>query len=216
MKFFLLLAATCCTVSAQTNNILDTFVSTFTFASQDEARALVDIFEKCDNTALDESLFQQVLRTGINATRSCTSEISREHAKKCIDRFGTLATLSTSPYNALSMEKLSASDISSLEACGTDLPDGQTTSGQDAILNAFLLIVKRFGQCGLTTGDLTQKQKDAILDVFKGTEQNREVNRALLSNLCSSLHFGGAVHQDIVNFLTASFKTYVVLLPNRR
>ena len=209
----LLLSCVSVLASAQTteNNLLDTFVSTFTFTKQEDARALLDVFEKCDTVNTEDTLFQEVLRTGLNATRTCTSEISRDNARKCIDRGSTLATLSSSPYNVLSTEKLSASDIATLDTCGKGVDNVDSE-----ILNAVLVIVKRFAQCGLTVSDLTGAQKDAILEVFKGTEQNREVNRALLSNLCSSLHFGGAIHQDIVDFVTASFKTYVVLLPSRR
>lgn len=196
---------------AQMDNLVDTFVSTFTFTTREEAGALLEVFQKCDGIATDQTIFQEVLRTGLNATRTCTSEITRDHARKCIDRVGTVATLSTSPYNVLAIEKLSTSDIDTLVTCGNGVANDDT-----AILTSVLVIMKRFAQCSLEVSDLTQTQKDAILDVFKGTEQRSEVNRALLSNICSSLHFGGEMHQDMVDFLTASFKTYVVVLPQRR
>ena len=213
---FLLFASVASAFAQTDNNLLDTFVSTFTFTTRDEANALLNVFDKCESVERDSTVFQEVLRTGLNATRTCTNEISREHARKCIDRLGTLATLSTSPYNVLAMQKLSTTDIARLNQCSTGFSDSDATVNDANIVDSVLVIIKRFVQCGLVRDDLTADQTTAILDVFKGTEQTKEVNRALLSNLCGSLHFGGEVHKDLVEFLTATFKTYVVFLPNRR
>tara|TARA_B110000046_G_C12977897_1_gene391994 strand:+ start:973 stop:1611 length:639 start_codon:yes stop_codon:yes gene_type:complete len=198
--------------TAQTNNLLDTFVSTFTFTNNEEAKDLVDVLQKCEGATGTDFLFQEILRDGINATRVCTAEISRDTAHRCVDHFHTIATLTTSPFNVLAIEKLSSSDIATLNTCGGGL---EATATSD-ILEAVLVILKRYVVCDLKVDDLTEEQKTAITDVFTGTEQMREVNRALLSNVCNSLHFAGTAHKDVVDFITQTMKTYIAFYPQRR
>tara|TARA_B110000046_G_scaffold185311_1_gene226502 strand:+ start:9307 stop:9948 length:642 start_codon:yes stop_codon:yes gene_type:complete len=206
---FLFLAVT---TAQTTNNLLDTFVSTFTFTNIDEAKDLVDVLQKCDTGVTSgDFLFQEILRDGINATRVCSTEISRDTAHRCVDHFHTIATLTTSPFNVLAIEKLSTSDITALNTCGNGL---DTTATSD-ILAAVLVILKRYVVCDLNANDLTSAQQTAITDIFTGTEQVREVNRALLANVCNSLHFAGTAHKDVVDFITQTMKTYIAFYPQR-
>ena len=69
-------------------------------------------------------------------------------------------------------------------------------------------------QCKVTS--YTPDQKKAILDVFKGDSQQQEVSRAQLASVCSSLHFSGELHKDLVNFMHQTLKHFVVLIPSRR
>jgi hypothetical protein len=210
MKLAVALLCAIAAASAQ-NNLVDTFVSTFTGTSTDEGRDLVDLFEKCGPPS-EDSVAVRLLRNGINATRTCSNEISRDHAKKCLERSSVFASLATSPYSVLAMQKLDASDIEHLGKCAS----GLDVATSDEIVDSMLVIMKRFVNCALAKSDLTAEQEKAILDVFDGTDQRHEINRALLSNLCNSLHFSGRAHEDLVDFITTTFKSYVVLLPTRR
>ena len=204
----LLLLATLTNVAlGDDTNLVDTFVSSLTGTTTDEAKSLVDLLNNC-NTDSDD-LFQKELKTGINATRACTKQASRENAKKCINDVVSFAHLTWSPYTVFSAHELSTAEIDTLESCEA----GVSTDAE--IISAFEVLVRRFMQCkvDLTSGTVAY---DTVLDVFKGTEQMREFNRAQLTSICSALRFSGQTHKEAVNSLSAMFKNYLFLLPNRR
>ena len=189
-------------------NLLETFVSAFTGTSTDDARELIDTFESCTTDGNDSPLFQDVLRMSVNATRACTStDVNRKNYRKCVDRAATALRMASSPYDAFSTRALDDADIAALERCETSL----TTD--DAIVDAYLVIAKRFVQCEIS---LTASQRQSVLDVFKGEEQSKELMRGQLSNLCGALHFSGETHKEFVQFATMSLKNYAALFPNRR
>lgn len=193
---------------SDTNNLLQTFVSAFTGTSEDDARELLDTFDSCTASA-DNPLFQDVLRMSVNATRACSStDVNRRNYRLCIDRAATALRLASSPYDAFATRALDDADIAALERCETSLD-----SSDDAIIEAYLVIAKRFVQCELA---LTASQRQAVLDVFKGPDQSKELMRGQLSNLCGALHFSGETHKEFVLLATMSLKNYAALFPTRR
>ena len=194
---------------AQTN-VLDNLVATFTGGNTERASDLLDTLEGCGTPDASTNLFQDILVKSLNSTRTCFSlESDRSNARKCVDRSTDALRLATSPYDTFSVQALSTNDIATLYSCGEG-----TFATDDDILNAFKVLTKRFLQCKVTS--YTPDQKKAILDVFKGDSQQQEVSRAQLASVCSSLHFSGELHKDLVNFMHQTLKHFVVLIPSRR
>lgn len=204
----LLLAVVCAlSAAAAQDSLLETFVATFTGTSNDEAKDLLDTLETCTSD-VDNQLFRDVLRMSVNATRACTTtQVDRGNYKKCIDRAATAVRMASSPYDIFSTQQLTDDDIAALASCETSL------ESDDAIIRSYLVIVKRFLQCDVT---LTDEQRTAVLDVFQGDGQAKELQRAQLSNLCGALRFSGETHREFVLYVQTSLKNYAALFPTRR
>ena len=194
------------TVAAE-ENLFDTFISTFSGATREETRELLDTLHCKPQTS---NLFSDVLRDSLNTTRTCTRNgVTRENAKKCIEKAIMVTKTVTSPYDAFLVQRLDAADKAKLGACA----DGLGATEKADIVAAFEVIVKRFVGCAI---ELTDAQKDQVFDFFKGTEQAREMSRAQLSTICNSLQFSGNVHADLVEFVSDTLKTFTVVLPQSR
>lgn len=195
-------AATC-----DETNLVDTFVGALTGTTREEAESLVGLLDKC--TAGTGDLFQEQLKVGINATRTCTKQASRDSAKQCINQLVSLTHLTWSPYNIFATQKLTPTEIAILETCEAGL------STDAEIIASFEVITKRFLQChvDIVSGTVAY---DTVLDIFKGTEQTKELNRAQLTNICGALHFSGETHKEAVDSVSVALKNYLFLLPSRR
>jgi hypothetical protein len=208
-RFALLLVAAVAT--AQTNNLLDDVVALFSGGNTDRASELLDALQGCTASDASTSLFQEVLTTGLNATRTCFGlEIARDRVDECIVKSTEAIRLSTSPYDIFSVQALSPSDIAKLSTCAAGVANADS-----AIVDPFEVLVKRFLQCEIDL-DANTEQKDALLEVFKGTNQMQEVSRAQLAALCSTLHFSGALHSDVVDFFSQTLRHFVAIVPARR
>lgn len=193
-----------------TNNLLDQFVSVLTSGDQNRASELLDVLQSCSSTG-GSDFFNDVVSSSLNASRTCaTLEITRESARRCVERASHAFTVATSPYTAFSTQKLSTEDIDALKTCA----DGLDT--KSSVYPAFEVLAKRFFHCGLT---LTPDQKTQLDDVFwgtDGTDQMREASRTVLSTTCASLRFTGELHADFVNFFTETAKAWLNLVPASR
>lgn len=212
MKTFRLLTvfmAATAPAAAQTTNLLETLVSTFTGGDTTRAQELLETLQTCSTaSSTSTNLFQDILSASLNATRTCfTMEMDRARARDCADHAKTAVRLATSPYDTFSSQVLTPADIATLATCG----EGITTD--DEIVSSFQVISKRFLQCDVS---YTDAQREAILDVFKGADQGQELSRASLSAVCSTLHFSGTLHRDVVDYVHQTLKHFVVLFPSRR
>ena len=199
-----------CAAQAQTD-LLDNLVSLFTAGDTERATELLNALEGCAAPAGSDNLFQDTLSASLNATRTCfRTEVDRASVKECITKSTEAIRAPTSPYNLFSVRALSAPDIHTLHECAVGVPD---TAAK--IVAPFEVLVRRFLQCDIVFGD-HPKQKAALLEVFEGDDQMQEVARAQLAATCSTLHFSGAMHSDVVDFLSQTLRHMAVLFPARR
>ena len=200
---------------AQTNNLLDQFVATFTGGDTTRAKELVTLLEGCSASS-STNLLQQVFSDSLNATRVCwTLEApNKANAKKCVERATSAFQLATSPYDLFSAQVLTDAEQAKLTTCAAGVNTNQIVE------ESFVVLSKRFLQCDFS--GMTPNQRTAILDVFGDDAESSEptqvqdTSRAQMSSLCTSLDYLGAAHRDAVTYVTQMLKHMTQLLPNRR
>jgi hypothetical protein len=194
-------------VSAQNNDILDTFVNLFTAGQTENSAELVNSLRDCE--APGASHLRDIFTSAVNTTRVCTSlNVNREQALTCIQDASHLTALSLSPYDFLSLTALTTTEITTLQTCAGGVEDGV-----DTIIKPLEVIVQRFLQLQC---DPTQTQKDTIMEIFGGDGQPQQIARANLAAVCTSLFYTGDMFKDALSATTSFVKQMLVLLPNRR
>ncbi len=192
------------------NSLVDEFVALFTDGNMDRAEALVDALEGCTPSPEVNTLFRDMLSSGINATRTCGKlNLNREEAKECVTRGMYTIAISTSPYKVFTTQPLDTEDERDLTTCG----NGDFRNDAE-IIDPIEVIVKRFVGCDVDMSD--NATKDAVLEIFQGTGQMPRTNRALLATLCTSVELSGTLHNQVVRYVTETLKHLAMILPNRR
>jgi hypothetical protein len=197
-----LVLLTAATATAQTN-VVDQLASLFAFTPE--------TLRVCADGAATATIFSDALNSTLTATRACFAlELTRERLDECIDKSASTLRLITSPYDVFSVHALSSTDITKLGTCASGVENTAT-----AILDPFQVLLKRFLQCNI---DLTKDGdvRTAVLDTFEGTGAIQELNRAQLAAICTSLHFSGSLHSDVVDFFSQTLRHFVALVPARR
>lgn len=203
---FTIYALVIAVVSAQNNDILDTFVNLFTAGQTENSAELVNSLRDCE--APGASHMRDIFTSAVNTTRACTSlNVNREQALTCIQDASHLTALSLSPYDFLSLT-LTTTEITTLQTCAGGVEDNE-----GAVIDPLEVIVQRFLQLQC---DPTQTQKDTIMEIFGGDGQPQQIARANLAAVCTSLFYTGDMFKDALGATTSFVKQMLVLPPNRR